>query len=184
MEQGESELSAQAKEMHLETAIPALRGTRYYALAREVLLRLPEKWDLYRTFTIELSPNAPRRPGLYAGCYRPDEAEEMPVSPLEGREEQFWIVTLYDQALCSRSSEAVRWVIAHELAHVAAGVPCGTLVIGGIPHTKVKGVPDEEFYRPITREEVEAGEKIADAIARAWGFWEEEEAWFQGTPSD
>jgi hypothetical protein len=161
--------------------IAGLGGTRYYALAKEVLLRLPDEWDLYRTFELELTPNPPSRKDGYASCYTPEEDDETSHHVLGGREEQFWIVTLYEPSIRSLSDAAVKWVVAHELGHVVAGLPCGSLTVGGKPYTKVKSAPGEEFYREITREEGDINEKIADLIGRAWGFWDEEETWFNET---
>lgn len=79
----------------------------------------------------------------------------------------------YDQTLSKLPDDAVKWVIAHELGHVASGVPCGSLAVGKILLTKIEG----DTYRPITADEKEMHEFVADAIARAWGFWDEEEAW-------
>jgi hypothetical protein len=66
-------------------------------------------------------------------------------------------------------------VPAHELGHIASGLPCGSLVIGGRPFTRVPGTRGE--YREITAEERESMETKANAIARAWGFSSEEAAW-------
>lgn len=185
MEEWTPEMQKEARRMQIETPIHLLRGTRYYDLAREVLTRLPERWDLYRTYTFQVEASPPPRHGdRYADSYREGEDDETRHTILESREEQMWVITLYEKPLSSLSDAAVKSVIAHELGHVASGMPCGSVVIEGIPYTKAGAPGGEEFYRPITPEERNAGEKIADAITRAWGFWEEEEAWFEEASRD
>jgi hypothetical protein len=83
------------------------------------------------------------------------------------------MVTLYNQQLFGLSDAAVKWAIAHELGHVASGLPCGSLGMGGLGYTRTS----ENVYRAITEDERERHEFVADAIARAWGFWEEEQVW-------
>ena len=87
--------------------------------------------------------------------------------------EQCWTITLYEQSLSGLSDDAVKWVIAHELGHVAAGVPCASWGVGEIRLTKITA----DISRLIMADETEMHEFIADTIARAWGFWDEEEAW-------
>ena len=106
--------------LHLEGLIS---GSRYYQLAEDVLNRLPEKWDWYRTYSFELSDWLPSVPGGYGSALREEQSEtetEMIHS------EQCWTITLYEQSLSGLADDAVKWVIAHELGHVAAGVPCAS----------------------------------------------------------
>jgi predicted metalloprotease len=71
------------------------------------------------------------------------------------------------------SDVAIKWVIAHELGHVASGLSCESLSIGGLGYTRTS----ENVYRAITGAERELHELVADAIAHAWGWWEEEKVW-------
>ena len=146
-----------------------MRESRYYQLAQAVLKHLPENWDLYRTYSFELSESLPFEPGIGASAQR---LEELETAPDMIRSEQCWVITIYDQTLSTFSDDAVKWVIAHELGHVASGLPCGSLAIGRTHFTRIEG----DTYRPITADEKEMHEFVADAIARAWGFWDEEEA--------
>jgi hypothetical protein len=146
-----------------------MRESRYYQLTQAVLKRLPENWDLYRTYSFELSESLPFKPGVGASAQRLEESE---TAPDMIRSEQCWVITIYEQTLSTLSDDAVKWVIAHELGHVASGLPCGSLTIGRTHFTRIGG----DTYRPITADEKEMHEFVADAIARAWGFWDEEEA--------
>jgi hypothetical protein len=157
----------------IDMLVSGIDDARIAALVRSVLKRLPDSWDLYRTFHFELSDRKPDKG--YASCQRDEESDGSPEPGMpEGHYEQYWAVTLYRPWLTDFSDEASRWVIAHELGHVASGMATGCIVSGGRPGTRVSGTADE--YREITPEETQAGEKVADAIARAWGFWLEEEA--------
>src|SRR5688572_6258927 len=112
-------------QLHLEGLIS---GSRYYQLAEAVLNRLPE------TYNFELSDWLPSVPGGYGSALREEELEtetEMIHS------EQRWTITLYEQSLSGLSDDAVKWVIAHELGHVAAGVPCASWGVGEIRLTKI-----------------------------------------------
>ncbi len=155
---------------YLVHGVPEGRSRR---LLRRVLERLPVGWDHYRTFDVELLSDKPSRG--YGSCRR-DEALEASADDLllEGHAEQCWAVTLYQPWLDAFSDDAALWIIAHELGHVASGMACGTVVVGGVAYTRMAGTDDD--YRPVTPEDRAGGEKIADAIARAWGFWAEEEA--------
>jgi hypothetical protein len=157
----------------IDMLVSGFDDARIAALVHSVLERLPDSWDLYRTFDFELSDLKPDVG--YASCLREEEAESGPLPGMpEGHHEQCWTVTLYRPWLAVFSDEASRWIIAHELGHVASGIACGSLVFGGRPYTRMSGTTDQ--YREVTPEEKQGGEKIADAIARAWGFWLEEEA--------
>ena len=164
-------LSTVGRRMQIETAIEQLKGTRYHAIAKAVLERLPEEWDLYRTYGFEVSTSPPSSPDGFASSHRDEELEDEP----DIRNEQVWSITLYDQKLSTVPDAAVKWVIAHELGHVASGLPCGSLVLGGSAYTRVS----KDQYRPVTGYEGEVNELVADTIARAWGWWEEEEAWVE-----
>jgi len=137
-----------------------------------VLERLPEGWDEFRTFDVQLEPGKPRRG--YASAFR-FEAFESGGDCDEARSEQTWVVTFHPEWLDGFNDLAVMWTIAHELGHVASGCRCGSLVMGGRPMTRVRGL-EEESYREVTAAEQMFNERMADAIARAWGFWREEEA--------
>ncbi|MDO8475043.1 MAG: hypothetical protein Q7W02_02410 [Candidatus Rokubacteria bacterium] len=155
-----------------EEIASALPPGRYREVLRHVLTRLPEGWDYYRTLSVELSPEKPAR-GI-ASSLREEELETAADDPpIEGHNEQVWTVTLFQPWLDGFSDLSVMWVIAHELGHVASGMACGSMALGGKPYTRVSGTNDH--YREKTPEEISGGEKVADAIARAWGFWLEEE---------
>lgn len=161
----ESEL----RRLRIESPIASLEGTRYYELAREVLERLPDGWDYCREYDLEVSESPPPKADIFAGALRLEDNETSPDDP---RGEQVWTVTLFDQQLVDLPGPAIKWVIAHELGHVASGLPCGSFARGSIAYTRTS----ENIYRAITKNERELGEVVADAIARAWGFWEEEQA--------
>jgi hypothetical protein len=146
---------------------------RYREIVAGVLARLPDGWDYYRTVSFAVLETKPERG--YASCLREEALESSDDAPaIEGHHEQCWTVSLYTPWLDRMSEAAVAWVVAHELGHVASGMACGELVLGGRPFTRI--VDSDDQYREITPAEKDAGEKIADAIARAWGFWIEEEA--------
>ena len=162
----------------IECMIAGLPEGRYRSLVRQVLERLPAGWDHYRTLGFELSDEKPTRG--YASSFRDEEIEGERVPLIDGHHEQCWTVTLYRPWVDQLSDTAVLWVIAHELGHVAAGMACGSLVEGGRPHTRVSVAGD--VYREVTADERAAGEKIADAVGRAWGFWLEEEQFEEEAP--
>jgi len=165
----ESEL----RRLRIETSIAPLKGSRYYELARQVLERLPDGWDYYREYVLQVSESPPQKAGGLAASLRLEENETSPDDPWG---EQVWEVTLYHKQLFDLPDPAIKWVIDHELGHVASGVPCGSLTAGSIAYTRTS----ENIYRPITKDEREAGEFVADAIARAWGWWEEEQTFVLG----
>jgi hypothetical protein len=142
---------------------------RYGSMLRQVHERLPAGWDSPREFVVCVEAGTPG----YACALRFEEIEDLDPDEIEGHEEQVWTVTLYPEVLDRFSDAAVRWVIAHELGHVASGCVCG-VVIGARPMTRLPGTVDE--YREITDTEQRENERIANAIARAWGFWSEEAA--------
>jgi hypothetical protein len=159
-------------EIRFQAVAAALPEGRFRRLLREVFDRLPDGWDTYRTWTVELSEQMPTKG--YASCLRLEEEEGDTTAIIEGHREQNWIVTLYTPWLDRLSDRAALWAIAHELGHVASGMACGSLVISGTAYTRVSSSEDQ--LREITPEEREAREKVADVIARAWGFSFEEEA--------
>jgi Peptidase family M48 len=161
-------MNDEAFEAKFQMVAGALSG-RYKAVVREVLQRLPDGWDEPRTFAIGIEQGSPG----YACALRFEEVETMDPDDLEGHGEQDWQVTLYPALLDKLSDQAVRWVIAHELGHVASGCVCG-IVINGRAHTRIPGTTDQ--YREISTAEKERNERLANAIARAWGFWTEEQA--------
>jgi hypothetical protein len=142
---------------------------RYRALFREVLDRLPNGWDDLRTFVFGIEQGTPG----YGCALRFEEGEDLARDDIEGHGEPDWAVTLFPALLHRISDPAVRWVIAHELGHVASGCACG-IVIDGRPVTLIPGTTDQ--YREISPVEKDHNERLANAIARAWGFWEEERA--------
>jgi len=130
--------------------------------------RLPPGWDEPRTFTVEIGPGSYG----YGSALRFEEVEDLAPDDLEGHGEQVWAVTLYPALLDNLSDSAVRWVMAHELGHVASGCVCG-IVIDGRAVTRIPGTTDQ--YREISPVEKDNNERLANAIARAWGFWAEEQ---------
>jgi hypothetical protein len=160
------------EDQSIASVIASVPEGRYRSLLTIALRRLPEGWDYYRTADVELSGEKPARG--YASAHRLTELEAPIDDPkIEGHHEQVWVVTLYSPWRDGFSDEAVLWIIAHEFGHVASGMACGSLMLGGRPHTRVSGHRD--VYREILPAETAVGEKIADAIGRAWGFWSEEE---------
>jgi hypothetical protein len=166
-------------EMQFQAAAAAVPEGRYRRLLREVFDRLPAGWDTYRTWEVELSEGKPSQG--YASCFRFEEEEGEATASIEGHHEQHWTVTLYTPWLDQLSDGAALWPIVHELGHVASGMACGSLASGGKPNTRVSTVRD--FYREVTPDERAAREKVADVIARAWGFWLEEEAFEKEVPN-
>jgi peptidase M48-like protein len=157
------------EEMKFEGCAGTLSG-RYRTLLREVVDRLPNGWDEPRTFTCATEHGSPG----YACALRFEEIEDMDPNDLEGHSEQVWAVTFYPELLDKFSDAAVRWVIAHELGHVASGCVCGAIVVDGRAMTRIPGTTDQ--YREIDAVEKDHNERLANAIARAWGFWSEEQA--------
>src|SRR5262245_2454749 len=101
--------------------VPCQIGIRLWS--REVLQGLPSGWDEPRTFCIDVAQGSPG----YACALRFEEVEDMSPDDLEGHGEQDWLVTLYPALLDRLADQAVRWVIAHELGHVASDWCAGLL---------------------------------------------------------
>jgi hypothetical protein len=139
---------------HLSPELP----DRYKRLCREVVFRLPSEWDS----EVEWSVDTDREPspGGYANVLREEEAADL-ITPCE--------ITLYPALMDRLSDAACRWVIAHEFAHAASGIPCGSITIDGKPHTRVKGTVD--LYEQVPAKKVH--EDAADRIAMDWGFTSE-----------
>lgn len=151
-------------------AAPLPAGSRYKVLLRRVLEQLPDGWDDFRTFGVLLGEG---RPVGYA-CALRFEGVETHEGEDEAHSEQTWVVTLYPEWLDHLSDAAVMWVIAHELAHVASGCPCGIATSDGRRITRLWGTVDT--YRELGDLEVEVNEGTANVIARDWGFSQEETA--------
>ena len=93
---------------HFDASLPP----RYRRLAAEVFLRLPDGWDSHAHWTISAG-EIPSKVDLHlAGVHR-----------LKGDWLQLWEIKLVPQALDRYSDAAVRWVIAHQCARVATGLP-------------------------------------------------------------
>lgn len=154
---------------------------RMKRLCRDVLERLPPDWDDHRTFDIGESDDRPSpRPGTvgYGSAGRDEEGESLQSElPPDVKPEQCWRVTLYVKHLALLSDQAVRWVIAHELGHVASGLRTGSLVIGDIPVTRVTA----DCYEPAPARNHH--EDAADTIALGWGFTEELQRFLAETES-
>jgi hypothetical protein len=155
-------------------AAPLPADSRYRALLRRVVEKLPDGWDEFRTYGVELEAGKPKG---HASALR-FEAVESHGGEDEARSEQTWVVTLYPEWLDGFNDTAVMWVIAHELGHVASGCRCG-IVVDGRRMTRAWGT--EDSYREIGDAEAEFNERMADSIARAWGFWQEEAAFEETT---
>jgi len=183
----EFNIEQEGRRIKIERAITFLQGTRYFGLAKDVLEKLPSDWDNPREYVFHVVDTPPPNPdGL--GCSRLQNEEEWTTEPvgLQGHEEQVWDVTLYASRLDQFSDGAVKWVIAHELGHVASGLPCGTIVIGRVALTKSLGATNYEgqkVYQSITQKDQDFMERAANLIARAWGFWEEEKTFYEETKS-
>ena len=145
-------------------------GSRYRVLLRRVLDLLPSGWDEFRTFRVLLEAD---RPVGYASTLRHEVIEKYHGE----KQTQTWEVTLYPDWLDPLSDQAVMWVIAHALGHVASGSPCGLVSVDGRRITGLRGTVDT--HREIGDLEVEVNEGTADAIARDWGFWQEEAAFIE-----
>ncbi len=150
---------------YLDRVIAPTAPERYRRLVADVLWRLPEDWDAARTWGVEFSDDP--GPRGYASARREEEGE--------GEIEQLWFVTLYPALLDRLSDAACRWVIAHELGHVASGLPHGSVLIEGKPYTKVKGTTDEYEEAPATEDQ----EDVASKIAMEWGFTGELTVWLK-----
>jgi hypothetical protein len=141
---------------------------RLRRLCRQVIDRLPSGWDQYRTISFEESAANPTPPGGgigYANAWREEEGETLSQAMPPGTyPEQTWSVTFYPQNLDALSDEAVIWVIAHELGHVAAGLSCGIIVIGSTAMTRIGA----DTYIPAPPRADQEG--AADRLALDWGF--------------
>jgi|HubBroStandDraft_6_1064221.scaffolds.fasta_scaffold53640_5 hypothetical protein len=125
---------------------------RYRNLLRHVLERLPAGWNYDRSLTVEVSRRTLNH--RYASAFREVGCASLTGPSVSAPRSRTWHVVLYARGLRRLSDHAVAWVIAHELGHVAAGMPCG----------------------PILLSESEAWEQVADVTAQAWGFLLEERA--------
>jgi len=85
-------------------------SARYQCLANEVLRRLPSGWHADRVVRLEES-----RETLHLMQGRPAVAC---AARLQFKSESAWIVTLYTSCLDTLSDEAVRWILAREVARV------------------------------------------------------------------
>ena len=125
---------------------------RYRKLATEVVLRLPAQWDSHAVWEMREETQAGEIDGamdhLYAGSRRVTEEES------EDDLIQSWEVVLSPSGLKACSDKAVRWVIAHELGHVASALPTD----------------------PALRQD-DLCEDRANQIATWWGFEQEKEAY-------
>ena len=152
---------------------------RMRRLCRDVLLRLPEGWDEYRSFHIEESQDVPTQPGGkigYANALRYEEAESLPSEMPDGVDiEQCWTVKLFVKHLALLSDVAVCWGIAHELAHIASGLNTGSMTIGNVPMTQVS----PGHYEPAPPTDLL--EEAANLTAESWGFSEERQRFLSET---
>jgi hypothetical protein len=155
-----AEAERQLVDQYLSPALPE----RYRRLAEEVVWRLPDGWDRHAHWYIEVGE---REDPLGPGSARRYEEEE------DDGGSQHLEVQLYPALLDRLSDAACRWVIAHELVHVASGIPTGSVVIEGIPYTRVKGTVDQ-YQEALS---VTVQEDAADVIALKWGFSEELQAY-------
>ena len=141
---------------------------RMSSLCTEVLQRLPDEWDEYLTLSFEESDETPEPSAGtigYANAFREEEGESFPDElPDDIKQEQCWVVTLFIPHLNLLSDSSVKWVIAHELGHVASNLRTGSLTIGGVPITQI--APGE--YEPAPSKDTH--EDAAEGIALEWGF--------------
>jgi hypothetical protein len=151
-------------------------GSRYRLLLRKVLERLPVGWDRLRQFCVLTADGTPA--SGYACSYRFEETE-LDWGERADRISQIWEVTLFPGWLNRLSDDAVKWVIAHECGHIASGCACGVFVDGRL-QTRVYGTDE---WRDLSEEEAHFNEKMANAIARAWAFWDEEDAFIREEPT-
>jgi hypothetical protein len=145
-------------------------GSRYRGLLRRVLDWLPNGWDKFQTFAVVLGAG---KPVGYASALRYKTIESHDGED-KTHSEQTWLVTLYPEWLDPLSDQAVMWVIAHELGHVTSGHPCGVVTADGQRITRLWSTVHS--YRELGDLEAEVNEGTADAIARDWGFHQEEAA--------
>jgi hypothetical protein len=154
-------------------AVALPEGSRYRGLLRRVLDWLPNGWAEFQTFGVVLEAGKP----LGYATALPYRAVESPDGDEATHSESTWVVTLYPEWLDPLSDQAVMWVIAHELGHVASGCPCGIVSADGRRVARLWGTVDT--YREVGDLEIEVNEGTADAIARDWGFHQEEAAFRQ-----
>ena len=137
---------AQARlDEHLDASLPP----RYRRLAAEVFLRLPDGWDSHAHWTMSACEIASEGDVYLAGAHR-----------VKGDWLQLWEIKLVPRALDRYSDAAVRWVIAHECAHVATGLSTD-------PRER-----DADLY-----------EDRADHLASFYGFEEDHEAYEKEAPN-
>ena len=140
---------------------------RLFRLCKEVVDRLPAGWDENMTLFIEESPTPRTQDGqVHLGsCLREEEMETPPDELPEGVEsERIYSVKLYGPSLETYSDPAIRWVIAHELAHAASGLRFGSIKIGDARYTK--SASGGYIQTPT----IDIHEDSADTIAMQWGF--------------
>jgi len=116
-------------------------SARYQCLANEVLRRLPTGWHADRVVRLEES-----RETLHLTQGRPAVAC---AARLQFKSDEAWIVTFYTSCLDTLSDEAVRWILARELARVLSES-------GQSWRCKVSSTTTQE--------------ERAEALALEWGF--------------
>jgi len=119
---------------------------RYRAILSEVWLRLPEGWDSHAHW--ELVAGAIDDPGVGNEYLAGARLLKHEIDAL-----QHWEVRIDPTQLAPFSDAAVRWIVAHELAHVASALPTDRMIRDG-----------------------ELSEDRADHFALVWGFGEEHAA--------
>ncbi len=137
---------------HIDSDLP----DRYQRLVTDVVLRLPEGWDVHAEWFVTVNWENSRHG--YGSVLRLEEGEPDTF--------QGWVVELYPALLDWISDAACRWVIAHEFAHVASGIPTGSMVIEGKKYTRIKGTVDQYQKTPSNH----VSEDATDSIALGWGF--------------
>ena len=170
----------EVQRVKIESLTVGLSG-RFHVLCSEVLNRLPPEWDEFRTFDFQESQEVPKPDGEegfvgFAKCLRCEDEEELPAELPDGEEtEQIWTVTVYTNPLSGLTDAAAKWAIAHELAHVASGLPTGSWVIGRIPMTQT----EPGVYEPAPPKD--GRDDAAESIAMNWGFTNELQAFLRET---
>ena len=97
---------------------------RYARLAEDVVLSLPEEWDNHATWEIGIADaewlasfGRVDAADTYAGARRVETDDNE-----EGSDSQLWEVKLCPERIDGLSDAACRYLIAHELGHVASGL--------------------------------------------------------------